>query len=51
MQKQHRNVLVLSGCQATLQATGVTTIAATGLAGLSLAADNALALLPLRIWA
>ena len=31
MQKQYRNVLVLSGCQATLQITGATMIAVTGL--------------------
>ena len=29
MEKQYRNVLVLSGCQATLQTTGTTMIAVT----------------------
>ena len=36
MEKQHRNVLVLSGCQATLQTGGVTLIAITGLTGYAL---------------
>ena len=40
MEKQHRNVLVLSACQATLQTTGVTMIAVTGLAGFALATDK-----------
>ena len=43
MQKQHRNVLVLACTQATLQTTGVTMIAVTGLAGYMLAADKTLA--------
>jgi MFS family permease len=47
MEKQHRNVLVLSGCQATLQTTGVTLVAVTGLAGYALAADKSLATVPL----
>ena len=47
MEKQHRNVLVLSGCQATLQTSGVTMIAVTGLAGYALAADKSFATLPL----
>jgi MFS family permease len=47
MQKQYRNVLVLSGCQATLQITGATMIAVTGLAGFALAADKSLATVPL----
>ena len=42
MQKQYRNVLVLSGCQATLQITGATMIAVTGLAGFALAEDKSL---------
>ena len=50
MQKQHRNVLVLSGCQATLQTTGVTMIAVTGLAGYALAADKSLATVPLTCY-
>ncbi|HEY0336349.1 MAG TPA: hypothetical protein VGC70_03340 [Burkholderiales bacterium] len=40
MQKQHRNVLVLSACQATLQVTGITMVIVTGLAGFALAAEN-----------
>ncbi|RPI46207.1 MAG: MFS transporter [Betaproteobacteria bacterium] len=47
MQAQHRNVLVLSGCQATLQITGATMISVTGLAGYALAVDKALATVPL----
>jgi MFS family permease len=43
-------VLVLSGCQATLQTTGVTMIAVTGLAGYALAADKSLATLPLTCY-
>ena len=33
MEKQYRNVLVLSATQSTLQITGVTMTAVTGLAG------------------
>lgn len=47
MERQYRNVLVLSGCQATLQTVGTTMIAVTGLAGFALASDKALATLPL----
>ena len=47
MEKQYRNVLVLSACQATLQVTGVTMVAVTGLAGYALAADKSLATVPL----
>ena len=50
MEKQHRNVLVLSGCQATLQTTGVTMIAVTGLAGYALATDKSLATVPLTCY-
>src|SRR5688572_21521771 len=50
MQKQYRNVLVLSACQATLQTTGVTMIAVTGLAGFALAENKALATLPLTCY-
>ena len=50
MQKQYRNVLVLSACQATLQTTGVTMIAVTGLAGFALAEKKALATLPLTCY-
>ena len=47
MQTQYRNVLVLSGCQATLQTTGLIMVAVTGLAGFALAADKAFATVPL----
>ena len=50
MEKQYRNVLVLSGCQATLQTNGVTMIAVTGLAGFALAADKAFATVPLTCY-
>jgi MFS family permease len=50
VEKQYRNVLVLSGCQATLQTTGTTMIAVTGLAGLALASDKALATVPLTFY-
>ena len=47
MEKQHRNVLVLAATQSTLQITGVTMTAITGLAGFALAADKAYATVPL----
>lgn len=47
MDKQYRNVMVLSGCQATLQTTGITMIAVTGLAGAMIAPDPAFATVPL----
>lgn len=47
MERQYRNVLVLSGCQATLQTVGTTMIAVTGLAGFALASDKAMATVPL----
>jgi len=50
MEKQHRNVLVLSACQATLQTGGVTLIAITGLAGLAIAPSKALATVPLTCY-
>ncbi len=50
MEKQYRNVLVLSGCQATLQTNGVTMVAVTGLAGFALAADKAFATVPLTCY-
>ena len=50
MEKQRRNVLVLAGCQATLQTSGVTMIAVTGLAGFALASDKSLATLPLTCY-
>jgi MFS family permease len=50
LEKQYRNVLVLSGCQATLQTTGVTMIAITGLAGFALASDKSLATIPLTCY-
>jgi hypothetical protein len=43
MEKQIRNVLVLSSTQATLQITGATMIAVTGLAGFALADDKSFA--------
>jgi MFS family permease len=50
MERQYRNVLVLSGCQATLQTVGTTMIAVTGLAGFALAVDKALATVPLTCY-
>jgi MFS family permease len=50
MRKQYRNTLVLSGCQATLQTSGATMIAVTGLAGYALATDKALATVPLTCY-
>jgi MFS family permease len=50
MEKQYRNVLVLSGCQATLQTTGITMIAVTGLAGAMIASNPALATVPLTCY-
>jgi hypothetical protein len=50
MQKQHRNVLVLSACQATLQVTGITMVIVTGLAGLALATEKAFATVPLTCY-
>ncbi len=50
MQKQHKNVLVLSACQATLQTGGVTLILVTGLAGVALAPVAALATIPLTCY-
>lgn len=50
MQKQYRNVFVLSGCQATLQVTGATMISVTGLAGYALADDKSFATVPLTCY-
>jgi MFS family permease len=50
MQKQHKNVLVLSGCQATLQTGGVTLVLITGLAGVALAPNTAFATAPLTCY-
>ena len=50
MERQHRNVLVLSGCQATLQTTGATMTAVTGLAGFALADDKSFATVPLTFY-
>ena len=50
MEKQHRNVLVLSGCQATLQTGGVTLVLITGLAGVALAPNTAFATVPLTCY-
>ena len=50
MEAQHRNVLVLSGCQATMQTitSGMTVV--TGLAGLALADNKSLATVPLTCY-
>ena len=50
MEKQHRNVLVLSACQATLQTGGVTLVMITGLSGLALAPNPAFATVPLTCY-
>jgi len=50
MQKQHRNVLVLSACQATLQTGGVTLVLITGLSGVALAPNAAFATAPLTCY-
>lgn len=50
MEKQYRNVLVLSGCQATLQATTTIMVAVTGLAGFALVDDKAFATVPLTCY-
>ena len=50
MEKQHRNVLVLSACQATLQTGGVTLVMITGLAGFALAPNTAFATVPLTCY-
>ncbi len=50
MQKQHLNTLLLASTQATLQTTGVTMIAITGLTGFALADDKSLATLPLTFY-
>jgi MFS family permease len=50
MEKQVSNVLVLSGTQATLQISGATMIAVTGLAGYALADDKSFATVPLTCY-
>src|SRR4029078_8337733 len=50
METQRRNVLVLSGCQPTLQTAGATMISVTGLAGYALADDKSLATIPLTCY-
>jgi MFS family permease len=50
VQKQHKNVLVLSGCQATLQTGGVTLVLITGLAGVALAPNTVFATVPLTCY-
>src|SRR4051812_22275891 len=50
MEQQHRNVLVLSACQATLQTTTVMLVAVTGLAGYALAAEKSFATVPLTCY-
>ena len=49
-EKEHRNVLVLSAAQSTLQITGVTMIAVTGLAGYALADNKSFATVPLTCY-
>ena len=50
MDRQRRNVLVLSACQATLQTSGATMIAVTGLAGYALATNKSWATVPLTCY-
>ena len=50
MEKQHRNVLVLSGCQATMQTITASMVAVTGLAGFALAENKGLATVPLTCY-
>jgi MFS family permease len=50
METQYRNVVVLSGCQAALQAVGATVIAVTGLAGAALTQDSSFATIPLTCY-
>ena len=50
MEKQYRNVLLLSATQATLQITGVTLVAVTGLAGFALADNKSFATVPLTCY-
>src|SRR3954471_4672259 len=50
MDAQHRNVLVLSATQSTLQITGVTMVAITGLAGYALADNKSFATMPLTCY-
>src|SRR3990172_2342470 len=50
MEKQVRNVLVLSCTQATLQITGATIATITGLAGFALATDKSFATVPLTCY-
>ena len=47
MERQHRTVVVLAGCQAALQTVTTTVMAVTGLAGFALASDKSLATLPI----
>src|SRR5688500_6628216 len=50
MEKHHKNVLVLSCCQATLQTTTMMMVAVTGLAGYALAANKSFATVPLTCY-
>jgi len=50
MDTQRRNVLVLSGCQATMQTATTTMVSVTGLAGFALAADKSFATIPLTCY-
>src|SRR5688500_6274634 len=48
--RQHRNVAVLSACQALLLANTSALLALSGLAGYALAADKSLATVPVTGW-
>jgi MFS family permease len=50
MRAEVKNVLILTGCQALFQTTGVVIIIAGGLGGYMLAADKSLATLPISAW-
>src|SRR5688572_23206335 len=50
MRAEVKNVLILTGCQALYQTTGVVIIIAGGLAGYMLAPDKSLATLPISAW-
>ena len=50
MRPELKNVLILTGCQALYQTTGVVIIIAGGLAGYMLAPDKSLATLPISAW-
>ena len=50
MEMQHRNVVVLSACQATMQTITASMVAVTGLAGFALADNKAFATVPLTCY-